>query len=289
MLCVGFSFLLTTLRSYGVLKKELSQPYVLPGTIPWEFADLNYFRKLPSVEAVTPVISFDTTLTAGEGTLSGTVTAVAAEYPELTFSQGNIFPNESNMPFLVVNRYAAENFLVGNSTREALAVNDGITMTIDGEERAAILCGIFEDGQEQPVICMSYTLASRAFPRTNGIDLLFRLKKAEDLEAAAKALRRQRVSLHYDESIPQGWRLTKQQMYQGFLSALVLLLCAAVQMGVQHRREKGEALPERQALALSGLEEKNIRWILPLRAVFAFLSCGLLATALAGVWNVLFS
>lgn len=73
------------------------------------------------------------------------------------------------------------------------------------------------------------------------------------------------------------------QLYQTFLSALVLLICAAAQMAGQHRRELQEALPERQALALSGLEEGQLWQIFPLRTFFAELVCFLVAAVVAGV------
>lgn len=282
MLCVGFLFLITTANSYGVLRQELDTPYVLPGTVTGQ-ADLEKYLEVPSVEAVTPVLSFEAKLTAKDATLSGTVTAVLADYLDLSFNQGGSFPNDSNMPFLVLNEYASKNFLTESKSKVTLAVNDTLTMTIGEEEQSAILCGIFEDGLEQPVIYMSYTLAARVLPKGESINLLLRLGKTEDLESGAKALKKLGISVSYDEALPERWKLTKQQIYQTFLSALVLLICSAVQMAGQHRREQREALPERQALALSGLEERQLRWIFPLRTFFADLCCLLAAIAVAGI------
>lgn len=282
MLCVGFLFLITTANSYGLLRQELDTPYVLPGNISGQ-ADLEKYLEVPSVAAATPVLSFSSELTAKDAALSGTVTAVLADYLDLSFAQGGPFPNDSNMPFLVLNQYASQNFLDESKNKVTLTVNDTVSMTIGEEEQAAILCGIFEDGLEQPVIYMSYTLASRIIPKGDSIDLLFRLGKTEDLESGAKALRKLDVSVSYEESLPERWRLTKQQIYQTFLSAIVLLLCSAVQMAGQHRREKTDARPERQALTLSGLEDGQLKWIFPLRTFFTDLFCLLLAIATAGI------
>ena len=100
---------------------------------------------------------------------------------------------------------------------------------------------------------------------------------------ACKALKKLGVSVSYDETLPERWKLTKQQIYQTFLSALVLLLCSAVQIMGQHRREQTEALSERQALALGGLEERQLLWIFPLRTFFADLFSLLVAIAVAGI------
>lgn len=282
MLCVGFLFLITTANSYGLLRQELDIPYVLPGNITGQ-ADLEKYLEVPSVEAATPVLSFSSELTAKDAVLSGTVIAVLADYLDLSFSHGGPFLNDTNMPFLVLNEYAAEHFLTESKSKVTLAINDTLTMTIGEEVQSAILCGIFEDGLEQSVIYMSYTLSARVIPKGDSIDLLFRLGKTEDLESGARALEKLGVSVSYDEALPERWRLTKQQIYQTFLSALVLLLCAAVQMAGQHKREQKEALSEWQALALSGLEGRHLRWILPLRTVFADLLCLLTAIAAAGI------
>lgn len=280
MLCVGFLFLITTANSYGVLRQELDTPYVLPGTVTGQ-ADLEKYLEVPSVEAVTPVLSFESKLTSKDAALSGTVTAVLADYLDLSFNQGGPFLNDTNMPFLALNEYASKNFLTESKSKVTLAVNDTLTMTIGEEEQPAILCGIFEDGLEQPVIYMSYPLAAWVIPKGDSVGLLFRLGKTEDLESGAKALRKLGVSVSYDEALPERWKLTKQQIYQTFLSAIVLLICSAVQMTGQHKRAQTEAQPQRQALALSGLEERQLRWLFPLRTFFADLICLLAALALA--------
>ena len=284
MLCVGFLFLITTANSYGVLRQELNAPYTLTGTVTGQ-ADLEKYLEIPSLEAVTPVLSFESKLTAKGASMSGTVTAVLANYLELSFAYGNPFPNDSNMPFLVLNQYAAQNFFDENKKKSTLSINDTLSMTIEGEEETAIVCGIFEDGLEQPVIYMSYSLAARRLSKGESINLLLRLGKTENLEDGAKALKKLGVSVSYDEALPERWKLTKQQIYQTFLSALVLLVCAAAQMAAQHRRELQEAMPERQALALSGFEERQLWRIFPLRTFLAELFCFLTATVVAGIMD----
>ena len=282
MLCVGFLFFITTANSYEVLRQELDMPYVLPGSVAGQ-ADLKRYLEVPSVEGATPVLSFESKLTAKDASLSGIVSAVLADYLDLTFCHGGTFLDNTNMPFVVLNEYASKNFLTERKSKVTLAVNDTLIMTIGEEEQSAILCGIFEDGLEQPVIYMSYALAAQKLPKEDNIRLLFRLRKTEDLVGAVKALKKLGVSVSYDEALPERWKLTKQQIYQTFLSALVLLLCSAVQMMGQHNREQTEALSERQALVLSGLNDRQVSRIYPLRTFFAQLVCFLSAVVLAAV------
>ena len=128
---------------------------------------------------------------------------------------------------------------------------------------------------------MSYTLAARELSKGENISLLLRLGKTEDLESSVKALKKWGVTISYDESLPERWRLTKQQIYQTFASAWILLICSAVQVSGRHKGELREDLPERHTLALSGLVERQLRWIFPLRTFFADLLCLSLAIAVA--------
>lgn len=282
MLCVGFLFLITTVHSYNLLRQELDEPYILSGTVTGR-TDLEKYIGIPGIEAVTPVLFFESKITAKGAALSGTVTAVLTDYLDLSFILGGVFPNDSNMPFLILNQYAAQHFLDENKKEITLSVNDTVTITIGEEEEPAILCGIFEDGLERAVAYMSYSLAAREIPTGDNISLLLRLRNTEDLVRCAKALKKLGVSVSYDEALPERWQLTKQQIFQAAVSSLVLLFCTAVQMSEQHKREQREAVSERQALALSGLGEKELQWIFPLRILFADLSCLLLAIAIAGM------
>lgn len=282
MLFLGFFFLITTAHSYSQLSEELSQPYILSGTVTGQ-ADLARYGEVEAVEAVTPVLSFDTELSTKDASLSASVAAVTAEYLNLDFIQGNLFSNETNMPFLVLNRYAAEHFLSEEETEANVSVGDNLTMTISDGERSASVCGIFEDGLEEPVVYMSYSLAARILPKSESVDLRIRLSHAQDLDEGARELKKLDVSLSYEEDLPQSWRLNKQQIYQTALSALVLILCAAVQMGSRHRREMTEAIAERQALLSSGLGEGQLRCIFPLRTVVTGLGILSVAYALAAV------
>lgn len=282
MLFIGFLFVLTTANAYSQLYEELSSSYVISGSVSGQ-AELEKYNEISSIDVATPVFNVTSTLSNQEASLSASITAVTSDYVDVTFLRGGTFPDESNMPFLVLNRYAAEHFTTQDDTVIAVDVNDTVMMTIQEQEVSAVICGIFEDGLEQPVVYMSYTVASRILPKEETIDLLFRLERTEDLEEVAKKLDKLHVSVTYDRSLPERWKLTKQQIYQTFLSALVLLLCSAVQMAGQNKRELQEALPQLQALCLCGMSLSQIRLLYPIRTVFAELFCILTVMTLATI------
>ena len=280
MLFVGFFFVLTTADAYSQLYEELSSPYVLSGSVSGQ-AELNKFYEISSIDTATPVLNVDAALSSQESSLSTSITAVTSDYLNVSFSQGGVFPNESNMPFLVLNRYAAEHFTTQDDTVTSVDVNDTVVMTIQKQEVSAVICGIFEDDLEQPVAYMSYTVASRMLPKEETIDLLLRLKRTDDLEEAAKELGKLQVSVTYDHALPERWKLTKQQIYQTFLSALILLLCSAVQMAGQNRQEQQEALPQLQALCLCGINPGQVGLLFVVRTLFAGLICFTVGMAVA--------
>lgn len=272
MLYIGFLFILTTADAYSQLYEELSSPYVLSGSVTGQ-AELEKYYEIPTIEDATPVFNVTSTLSHQEASLSASITAVTSDYMDVTFLRGGAFPDESNMPFLVLNCYAAEHFTTQDDTVTSVDVNDTVMMTIQEQEVSAVICGIFEDGLEQPVAYMSYTVASRMLPKEETINLLFRLKRTDALEEAAKELDQLHVSVTYDYSLLERWKLTKQQIYQTFLSALVLLLCSAVQMARQNKREQQEALPQLQALCLCGLNQGLVSMLFVLRTLLADLVC----------------
>lgn len=272
MLCIGFLFMLTTANAYSQLYEELSSPYVLSGSVSGQ-AELEKYYEISSIDAATPVLNEDATLSSQEASLSASITAVTSDYLDVAFSLGGVFPDESNMPFLVLNRYAAEHFTTQDDTVTSVDVNDTVVMTIQEQEVSVVICGIFEDGLEQPVVYMSYTVASRMLPKEETINLLFRLKRTDDLEEAAKELDQLQVSVTYDHALPERWKLTKQQIYQTALSALVLLLCSAVQMAGQNKSERHEALPQLQALCYCGLNPGQVGMLFVLRTLLTDLVC----------------
>ena len=272
MLCIGFLFVLTTANAYSQLDEELSSPYVLSGNVSGQ-AELEKYYEISSIDATTPVLNVNAALSSQESSLSTSITAVTSNYLDVAFSLGGVFPDESNMPFLILNRYAAEHFKTQDDSVTSIDVNDTVVMTIQEQEVSAVICGIFEDGLEQPVAYMSYTVASRVLPKEETIDLLFRLKRTDDLEEAAEELDQLHVSVTYDPSLPERWQLTKQQIYQTALSALVLLLCSAVQMAGQNKREQQGALPQLQALCHCGLNPGQVGMLFVLRTLLTDLVC----------------
>lgn len=266
-------------NSYAQLAKERNAPLEVPGEA--GSVSLEDCQRLDCVKDITPARIFDTTLTYKSDTLSSTVQAVAAAYLHLSFTQGGIYPEQSNMPFLVLNEYAAEHFSQDGKEFTSLTVNTQLTMTIGEAHRKAILCGIFRDNLETPVIYISYSLAAKELPRAERTDLLVLLEQGSMAERARRELERLHVSVTYDENLLLRWKLQDQQAIQSLITALSLILCGAVLLRRENRGEQETASWERQALLLAGLTERHICQISRLRLLFFCCSGFLLAVIAA--------
>ena len=150
MLFIGFLFVLTTANAYSQLYEELSSSYVISGSVSGQ-AELEKYNEISLIDVATPVFNVTSTLSNQEASLSASITAVTSDYVDVTFLRGGTFPDESNMPFLVLNRYAAEHFTTQDDTVIAVDVNDTVMMTIQEQEVSAVICGIFEDGLERKI------------------------------------------------------------------------------------------------------------------------------------------
>lgn len=285
-LSMGLFFLFPTSMGYSQIQGERNQPYEIQATVSGA-AQLEKYLEVESVEAVSPVISFNTKLTDVGFSLDSPVKAVSTDILHLKFMEGNLFPNQSNMPFLLLNSYAAKHFINESKQLSSVQVNDSVTMELNGTTVNAIICGIFEDAAESPQVYMSYYEAAKCFPKTETVNLLFLLTGKGTADQAAKDLTRQRVNVSLDENAIVRWELLKQQVMLYLITALGFLSCSIILMKNQLNREVSEQRPERQRLLLSGLMEKHLQCILRLRMIFAYVVCLGIAVITAWIFGML--
>ena len=280
-LTLGLYFLFPACKSWEEIQAERKQPYELQAAVTGT-AQLEKYMEVENIKAVSPVISFNTKMTDVNFTLSSPVKAVSADYLQLDLKEGNIFHDQSNMPFLVLNRYASEHFVDENKKESIVQVNDSVTINLNGTEEKAIICGIFDDNLESPVIYMSYYEAAKNFPKEETVNLLVLLTGKGAAEQVVKELGRMRVNVSLDENAIVRWELLQQQAAQYFITALGFLSCSIVLMHNQLKREVRDQGPERQRLLMSGLPMGQLGWILKLRLLFSYGIC--LCAAVLAAW-----
>ena len=280
-MAVGIYLLFPAFQIYGQIRQEQSVPYVMHaaanGKVPVET-----IRQIEEIQSVTPVKSFSTQLTCKKGRIECPVHAVYAEYLQLQIIEGTLFPNQSNMPFLLINQYASQHFTDEKGEQPSVGVNDIVRFSVNGEEEKAKICGIFEDGLEEPHIYMSYLKASGMLPSEEGVDLLIQITHRGEAERAANQLAKLQVSTDFDENESLYWKLLNKQAQQSLLSALGFLICSLVliknKIEIQQKENKAEEL----RLLLSGMGKGYLKIIKKLRIIVLCCSCFL--AAFLGAW-----
>lgn len=271
-LTLGLYFLFPASNRFEQIQEERRQPYELQATVTGT-AQLGKYMEIKNIKVASPVISFQTTLTNGNYTLTSPIKAVSADYLQMELKEGNLFHNQANMPFLILNCYAAKHFVDEDKKESSVQVNDSVLISLNKTEEKAIICGIFEDGLETPIIYMSYYEAAKYFPKGETVDLLFLLTGKGAVEKAVQDLERQRVTVTLDQNSIVRWELLQQQAAQYFITALGFLGCSIVLMRKLHQYEQECFVSERQRLSLSGLTSRQIETIWQLRILFTYISC----------------
>lgn len=280
-LTLGLYFLFPACKSWEEIQKERKQPYELQGMVAGT-AQLEKYMEVENIQAVSPVISFQATLSDGSFSLSTPVNAVSAGYVRLELKEGNLFHDQSNMPFVILNSYAAKHFVDEDKKESVVHINDSVMISLNNSEEKAVICGIFEDDTESPIAYMSYYEAAKYFPKEETVNLLFLLTGKGAAEKAVKDLNRQSVDVALDENAIVRWKLLQQQAAQYLILALGFLVCSIVLMHQRNRLEEGQFTFEYQRLLLSGLTSRGIRKTRQFRIWFTYGFC--LAAASLTAW-----
>lgn len=274
LMCVGLYFLFPARQAYAQVRQEKAAPCELIAATSEDVFSLDRFLAIDGIERVSPLIRFDSQITYQDYDLSCQVKAVYSAYLNLELAEGNLYPDDSSMPYLLLNTAAAQAFSKGEDGEDGtVTVPSGasVTMTMNGSERTAAICGIFEDGSQLPTVYMSYGTASKFFSHTGSTELCFALSSKGVQERVVSSLARYWISADYDTNEALRWELLTQQALQGALTSAMTLLSAAILLREKCRREQTERKSELQVLMLSGLTQSQIRVIVPLRLVFQYL------------------
>lgn len=286
-LTIGLFLLFPASADFEQIWEEQKLPYELQGTVAGDVR-FGKYMDVKQILAVSPVISFQAEITSGTYVLHSPVKAVSANYLTLRYPNCNVFPDQSNMPILVLNRYAAEHFADKNESEVTVHAGDSISILLSGRKKDAIICGIVEDDVQTPLVYMSYNEAAKYYPKEENVGLLFLLANKGNAEKVMQKLVRLGVYVSLDQNVLIRWKLLQQQAVLYFLMALGFLSCSVALMKRQHRQEQDNLRAERQRLLLSGLTESQLCWISVLRICFTYICClfvALLAACCTGVFT----
>ena len=277
---MGIYFLFPACQTFQQIQTEKNTPYELTATTKNSNIDLNTLMQIAGVERISPVVNLNATLSLNEYKLDCEIRAVYSSFLNLEFTQGTMYPDSSNMPYLILNKAAAKAF---THEYQAIAVTpeDTVMMNANGTERKAIICGIFDDGIEIPTVYMSYDAAQREYGTSGQTELAFLLNNMGSAEDVVTALQRQNIYANFDLNLTLAWELLQKQCWQTILLSIGLLTCAAVLIREKWIAETAKTRSEMEMLLLAGMTTDAVGRVYPLRIVLTGMSTTLVAAIIA--------
>ena len=280
LLCMGLYFLFPACQTFQQIQAEKNTPYELTATTENGSIDLNTLMQIEGVERISPMVNLNATLSLNEYKLDCEIRAVHSSYLSLKFTQGTMYPDNSNMPYLILNKAAAKGFAYEYQTI-TVATEETVMMNTNGAERKAIICGIFDDGSETPAVYMSYDAAQREYGISGQTELVFLLNNMGVAEDVVSTLLRQNIYASFDPNLTLAWELLQKQCWQTALLSVGLLACAAALIREKRIIERTKAQSEIAMLLLCGMTADAVGSIFPLRIALTGLACTLAAMLIA--------
>ena len=280
LLCMGLYFLFPACQTFQQIQTEKDTPYELTATTDNSNIDLNTLMQIEGVERISPVVNLNATLSLNEYKLDCEIRAVYSSFLSLKFTQGTMYPDSSNMPYLILNEPAAKAFSHEYQTI-TVTPEQTVIMNANGAERKAIICGIFDDGSETPTVYMGYDVAQKAYGTSGQTELLFLLNNMGGAQDVVSALQRRNIYASFDSNLTLAWELLQRQCWQTVLLSIGLLACAIALIREKRSAEIVNNQSETAMLFLSGMTADAVGIIYPLRIALTETISILTATMLA--------
>lgn len=279
---MGLYFLFPACQTFQQIQTEKNTPYELTATTDNNSIDLNTLMQIEGVERISPVVNLNATLSLNEYKLDCEIRAVYGSFFSLKFIQGTIYPDSSNMPYLILNKSAAKAFTHEYQTITATP-EDTVILTANGAERKAIICGIFDDGSETPAVYMSYDVAQKEYGTSVQTELVFLLNNMGIAENVVSALQRKNIYASFDSNLTLAWELLQKQCWQTVMLSIGLLACAAALIREKRSAEIVKTRSETEMLLLAGMTVDAVYHIFPLRITFTCTACVLAAAIISAI------
>ena len=282
LICVGLYTLFPACKDFQEIQVDKHTNYELNASTNSSSLNLNTLIQLDGIEKITPVLNLNASLSIKDHVLNSEVLAVHSSYLQLNFIEGSMYPENSNMPYLILNKAAAESFKQEHKT---LTVYPGDTIQMDAGvfSRKAIVCGVFEDGAESPTIYMSYDVAHKEYDTGGYVDLIIVLENKGSAESVISSLHKKGIYANFDSNITLAWDLRLKQCWQTVLLSIVLLVCAALLIRWKRKEESVKCRSEGYMLLLSGMTASTLRVLYHMRLAIGQIACLLIASAVAAI------
>lgn len=280
MVCLGLYFVFPACKTFVQLQTERKTPYEIIANTDKSLIELDTLLQIEGVESASPIMQIEAELAYGDYALSCKINAVYSNYLAFNITEGVVFPDNSNMPFLVLNKAAAQSFVSGEN-KITISTGDIVLLEAEGSARKAVICGVFDDNSTSPVIYMSYSLASKEYARRSSTQIAFSLTNKGSAERVISNLQKYGLYADADTNTSLAWELLVQQVWQSAIVSIGLLASSIVLMREKRKTERKERKGEQASLLLSGMTATEVREIYPLRFLLTDLFCMVMVIAAA--------
>lgn len=281
LLCVGLYFLFPTCQLFQEIQIERKTPFELSITPGNNRIDLNTLMQIDGVERISPIIRLNSNIAFEDYEVDCKIKAVYSYFLDFQFVEGTLYPDSSNMPYLILNRVAAKALSQTDQTI-SIFVEDIVIMTVNDVEWKAIVCGICEDESDTPTVYMSYDIANKELAQGDDLELIVALEDKSAVESVAAELRSQSLNVDFDSNVSLAWELMQRQCWQTIFLSIGLLSSAVFLIREKRRTEIHEHQSETVMLLLSGITVKIVSVIYTLRIVLTVVCC-MVAASIAAI------
>lgn len=256
-LIMGIYLIFPTARLYADMKQGNTVPCELLASTDSSF-DETTLLDLPGIRSITPIVHFNASLSTGKASCALTVEAVRSSSMTAVQISGSIFPEEGNMPVLVLNTAAVKAFRdeAGRKT-DSLDLDGSFVLSADRELPAKV-CGVCEDGKAEPMAYMSYTTAHALLGTSmqHGVTLRFTLDNAGSEPSVVSKLQELGFAAEVDETRAIQWAALQEQLKSSFLLCIGILLSSAVLLCQSWKVEMIQYKESYQMLELCGTSRR---------------------------------
>ncbi len=255
----GIYLIFPSAQLYTNMKQGNAVPCELMASTDSSF-DETTLLDISGVQSITPILHFNARLSTKKGSCSLTVEAVRSSSLNAAQISGIVFPEESNMPYLLLNTAAVKSFRdeAGRKT-DSLDLDGSFVLSADRELPAKV-CGVCEDGTAEPMAYMSYTTAYALLGSSGqqGVTLRFTLDNAGSEPSVVSKLQELGFAAEVDQTRAIQWTALQAQLKSSALLCLGILASAAVLLCQRWKMEMVQHKESYQALELCGISKREL-------------------------------
>lgn len=273
MLCLGFCIIFPASKTLLQLQSEAMMPYEIIGRIADTHIDMATIMKMEGIVSISPIMQIDAQIQNKGETLNCEIDAVYSNYLELNMIDGDTYIDDTNMPYLLIN-IAALKELAGDDKKYTIVVGDTVTVEAENFKGNSIVCGIFDNKSDLPLVYMSYDTARKLFPYISSENLITTmLQNKGKIEAVSKLLRAQNVHVTVDNNAVLAWNLLVQQTEQLLFIGSILVALSTLIVQARRNAENIGCRQEINMLILEGIYPSAIRKMYVFRLLYTCVIC----------------